>query len=190
MTWFQNTRYGSLTGSHAQITHMMWRQSVHVIQKSGMQVLYHRWAALSRGRNACVAGTALAVSFGDAFSPGSLLRSSGLMACANAGGSSPPSPREGWARHTGSPGSGARTPSGCQLWAKEVPGTSGLILLAGLLAAGFQTIDMQIQAGGNVAPHGVEYEINALTPRHLGCGNKIAISSNHDYLIDNATVSQ
>jgi len=38
MTWFRNTRYGSLTGSHAQITHMMWRQSVHVIQKSGMQV--------------------------------------------------------------------------------------------------------------------------------------------------------
>ena len=37
MTWFRNTRYGSLSGSHAQITHMMWRQSVHVIQKSGMQ---------------------------------------------------------------------------------------------------------------------------------------------------------
>ena len=37
MTWFRNTRYGSLSGSHAQITHMMWGQSVHVIQKSGMQ---------------------------------------------------------------------------------------------------------------------------------------------------------
>ena len=37
MTWFRDTRHGSLTGSHAQITHMMWRQSVHVIQKSGMQ---------------------------------------------------------------------------------------------------------------------------------------------------------
>jgi len=73
----------------------------------------------------CRAGTALAVSFGDAFPPGSLLRLSGLMFCANAGGSSPPSPRGGWARDTGPPGSGARTPSGCQLWAKEVPGASG-----------------------------------------------------------------
>ena len=45
MTWFRNTRYGSLSGSHAQITHMMWRQSVHVIQKSGMQE--------GRGRRRC-----------------------------------------------------------------------------------------------------------------------------------------
>ena len=43
MTWFRNTRYGSLSGSHAQITHMMWRQSVHVIQKSGMQEIKRLW---------------------------------------------------------------------------------------------------------------------------------------------------
>ena len=43
-----------------------------------------------RRRNARAAGTALAVSFGDAFSPGSLLRPGGLMACADACGHAEP----------------------------------------------------------------------------------------------------
>ena len=44
----------------------------------------------SRGRNARAAGTALAVSLGDAFPPGSLLRPGGLMACADARGHAEP----------------------------------------------------------------------------------------------------
>ena len=44
----------------------------------------------SRGRNARAAGTALAVSLGDAFPPGSLLRPGGLMACADACGHAEP----------------------------------------------------------------------------------------------------
>ena len=44
----------------------------------------------SRGRNARAAGTALAVSFGDAFLPVSLLRPGGLMACADACGHAEP----------------------------------------------------------------------------------------------------
>ena len=44
----------------------------------------------SRGRNARAAGTALAVSLGDAFPPGSLLRPGRLMACADACGHAEP----------------------------------------------------------------------------------------------------
>ena len=43
-----------------------------------------------RGRSARAAGTALAVSLGDAFPPGSLLRPGGLMACADACGHAEP----------------------------------------------------------------------------------------------------
>ena len=43
-----------------------------------------------RGRNARAGGTALAVSFGGAFPPGSFLRSGGLMACAAAGAHAEP----------------------------------------------------------------------------------------------------
>ena len=43
-----------------------------------------------RRRNARAAGTALVVSFGDAFPPGSFLRSGGLMTCADACGHAEP----------------------------------------------------------------------------------------------------
>ena len=33
MTWFQDTRYGSRTGSHAQFIYMMWWQSARVTQR-------------------------------------------------------------------------------------------------------------------------------------------------------------
>ena len=38
MTWFRDTRYGSRTSSHAQLTYMMWWQSARVTQRRECRV--------------------------------------------------------------------------------------------------------------------------------------------------------